>query len=114
MPFSPRFTISSAIAIHLTKIERARGFLEGATLSAEWLRRMSQQALLLEAHHTTLIEGTHLTIDESSRLWLGEPVPEARPDDARELLNYRDAFTLVSDYIASGEPVTEGMIREIH
>ena len=32
----------------------------------------------------------------------------------RELLNYRDAFNLVSEYLDSGEPVTEGLIREIH
>src|SRR5258705_388360 len=34
--------------------------------------------------------------------------------DIRELLNYREAFNLVSDYLGSGEPVTEGLIREIH
>lgn len=102
------------MAAHLATIERARGFLEGATLSDEWVRGMSQRALLLEAHHTTHIEGTHLTLDESSRLLAGESVPEAAPDDARELLNYRDAFAMVSDYLESGDPVTEVLIREIH
>ncbi len=75
---------------------------------------MSQRALLLEAHHTTHIEGTHLTIDQSERLWAGQPVAEAQADDVRELLNYREAFNLVSEYLESGEPVTEGLIREIH
>ena len=112
--FAPRFTITNAIAAGLTTIERARGFLEAATLSDEWVRRMSQRALLLEAHHTTHIEGTHLTIDQSERLWAGQPVPEAQADDVRELLNYREAFNLVSEYLVSGEPVTEGLIREIH
>lgn len=32
----------------------------------------------------------------------------------RELLNYRDAFNLVADYLDSGEPITEALIREIH
>jgi Fic family protein len=112
--FAPRFTISNAITAGLTAIERARGFLEAATLSEEWIRRMSQRALLLEAHHTTHIEGTHLTIEQAERLWSGEMVKEARPDDARELLNYREAFNLVSEYLHGGEPVTEGLIREIH
>lgn len=114
MPFAPIFTISNALATGLTTIERARGFLDAAKLSEDWLRRMSQHALLLEAHHTTHIEGTRLTIEESTRLWAGKRVAEASPDDARELLNYREAFSLVSDYIASGEPVTEGVIRQIH
>jgi len=113
-PFPPRFTISNAIAAGLTAIERARGFLEAATLSEEWMRRMSQRALLLEAHHTTHIEGTHLTIEQAERLWSGERVDDARPDDVRELLNYREAFYLVSEYLNGGDPVTEGLIREIH
>ena len=110
----PRFSISNTLTAGLTTIERARGFLEAATLSDDWVRRMSQRALLLEAHHTTHIEGTHLTIEQAERLWAGEPVPQAQPDDVRELLNYRDAFHLVSEYLDSGEPVTEGLIREIH
>src|ERR1035437_2315404 len=112
--FAPRFTISNAIAASLTAIERARGFLEAATLSAEWIQRMSQRALLLEAHATTHIEGTQLTLEEAERLWTGQTVKDARPDDIRELLNYREAFHFVSDYVDSGEPVTEGLIREIH
>lgn len=75
---------------------------------------MSQRALLLEAHHTTHIEGTHLTIAQAERLWEGRRVDDARPDDVRELLNYRGAFNLVSEYLHSGQPITEGLIREIH
>lgn len=112
--FTPRFTISHSITAALTSIERARGFLEAATLSEQWIERMSARALLLEAHHTTHIEGTELTLDEAARLWAGETVAGAKRDDVRELLNYRDAFNLVSDYLGSGEPITEGLIREIH
>lgn len=112
--FAPRFTITNAITAGLTAIERARGFLDAATLSAEWVKRMSQRALLLEAHHTTHIEGTELTLEQSERLWAGKSVPEAKKDDVRELLNYRDAFNLVSEYLGSGDPITEGLIREIH
>jgi Fic family protein len=75
---------------------------------------MSARALLLEAHHTTHIEGTELTLDEAARLWAGEAVAGAKRDDVRELLNYRDAFNLVSDYLGSGEPITEGLVCEIH
>ena len=67
--FEPRFTISNSITGALTVIERARGFLEAATLSEAWIERMSQRALLLEAHHTTHIEGTQLTLDEAARLF---------------------------------------------
>jgi Fic family protein len=75
---------------------------------------MGAEALIKEAHHTTHIEGTQLTLDQAERLWRGETVPEADPDDARELLNYRSAFEFVSDCLDSGDPITEGLIREIH
>lgn len=114
MSFAPRFTITNPITAALTAIERARGFLEAATLSEQWIERMSQRALLLEAHHTTHIEGTQLTLDEAARLWAGETVEGASRDDVRELLNYREAFNLVAEYLGSGEPITEALIREIH
>ena len=114
MAFEPKYTITDAIAVSLTTIERARGFLEAARLSEDWIAGMQRRALLLEAHYTTHIEGTHLTLDQSERLLSGNAVPEASPDDARELLNYRDAFELVAGYLGSGEAVTEGLVREIH
>jgi len=111
---SPRFTITNAITRDLTAIERARGFLDAAMLSDDWIRRMSQRALLLEAHHTTHIEGTQLTIEQAQQLWEGGAVAEAHKDDVQELLNYREAFQFVSQYLEHGGPITEAMIREIH
>jgi Fic family protein len=112
--FKPKFTITNRITAGLTRIERARGFLEAATLSDAWVHEMGRRALILEAHHTTHIEGTHLTLDQAEQLLEGNPVPEADPDDVRELLNYRNAFEFVSEYLENGLPITEGLIREIH
>jgi Fic family protein len=112
--FAPRFTISNRISAGLMEIDRARGFLEAATLSDEWVRRMSQRALLVEAYATTHIEGTVLTLAEAELVWAGETPEAAHADDVRELLNYRDAFNLVSDYLGSGGPITEVLIRDIH
>jgi Fic family protein len=112
--FRPKFTITNGITSGLTRIERARGFLEAAALSDAWIREMGHRALILEAHYTTHIEGTRLTLAQAERLLEGLPVPEADPDDARELLNYRRAFDFVSEYLETGGPITEGLIREIH
>jgi len=102
--FNPKFTITNRMTAAITQIERARGFLEAARLSDDWVRDMGAEALIKEAHHTTHIEGTQLTLDQAERLWRGEAVPEADPDDARELLNYRSAFEFVSDCLDSGLP----------
>ncbi len=112
--FQPIFTITNPITAGLTLIERARGFLEAATLSEAWVREMGRRALILEAHHTTHIEGTRLTIEQAERLLNGTLIPEADPEDVRELLNYRKAFEFVSEYLKKGGPITEGLIREIH
>ena len=98
MRFIPRFSITNAIAAALTEIERARGFLDAASLSDEWIYSMRSRAFLLEAHHTTHIEGTRLTIEEAADLLAGDDVPGADPDDTRELLNYRDAFKFARDW----------------
>ncbi|MBN2031637.1 MAG: Fic family protein [Deltaproteobacteria bacterium] len=111
---TPRFTITNRITAGLTQIERARGFLEAAKLSEDWLEKMRSRALLLEAHHTTHIEGTRLTLEQAEAILDGRQVAEADPGDVRELLNYRTAFEFVSEYLGREGPITEGLIREIH
>ncbi len=112
--FEPNFTINNRITAGLTQIERARGFLEAATLSEDWVREMGRRAFILEAHHTTHIEGTHLTLEQAEQLLNGNQVPGADPDDVQELLNYRKAFDFVESYLEKGGPITEGLVREIH
>jgi len=53
---------------------------------------MQAHALVLEAHHTTHIEGTHLKPDQSERLIAGEKMVGVDSEDVKELLNYRKAF----------------------
>lgn len=45
-PFRPRFTITNPMTAAITQIERARGFLEAAQLSDDWVREMGERALL--------------------------------------------------------------------
>ncbi|MFZ0959325.1 MAG: Fic family protein [Terriglobia bacterium] len=114
MILAPRFTITNAITAALARIERARGFLDAAKLSEDWISKTQRRALVMEAHHTTHIEGTQLTLGQSERILAGQKVAGARPEDAQELLNYTKAFELVADYLEAGDPITEGLIREIH
>ena len=75
---------------------------------------MQNQALLLEAHHTTHIEGTELTLDQSRQILSGKKVIEANREDVQEIKNYCSAFELVSEYLNNDNPITESLIREIH
>ena len=60
--FKPKFTITNRIISGLTRIVRARGFLEAATLSEDWVREMGRRALILEAHHTTLYHKRRMAV----------------------------------------------------
>jgi hypothetical protein len=53
MSFAPQFEITNSITAELTRIERARGFLDAAKLSEDWIAGMQKRALVLEAHYTT-------------------------------------------------------------
>jgi Fic family protein len=112
--FKPNFTITNKINNALLEIERARGFLEAANLKEEWVRAMQSEALILEAHHSTHIEGTQLTLPEARRILAGELVDEAQTDDRQELLNYRAAIELVSERIVGSPDITEELVKEIH
>lgn len=62
------------------------GFLEAATLSKDWVSKMQARALILEAHHTTHIEGTHLSLDQSERLISGEKMQGVDSEDVKRIV----------------------------
>jgi Fic family protein len=112
--FKPKYSITHKINNSLLEIERARGFLEAAQLKGKWIREMQSEAIALEAHHSTHIEGTRLTLDQAKRILTGKEVPGVHLDDKKELLNYKKAMDFVSQYLEKESPISEGLIREIH
>ena len=57
MSFTPYYSITNTITASLIRIEWARGFLDAAKLSEEWIESMRSRAFLLEAHDSIHIEG---------------------------------------------------------
>ena len=114
MSFEPRFSVTEPITAALTRIERARAFLDTAKLSEDWLATMRSRAFRLEAHHTTHMDGTRLTLEQTEQILAGRAVPDADPDDAREVLNYRDALEFARGYLNDAGAVTDALIRDIH
>ena len=112
--FRPRYTITDRMNRALLEIERARGFLDAANLKEEWLEGKRVDAMVLEAHHSTHIEGTRITLPQAERILAGEEVEGVDRDDRQELLNYREAMDFVSEYLGELTDVTEGLVRQIH
>jgi len=112
--FEPKFTITNKINNFLLEIERVRGFLEATKLKKEWIKKMQSEALILEAHHSTHIEGTRLTLLQAQKILTGKSVKGIRKDDRQELLNYKEAIDFVSEYLDKKSEITEDLIKEIH
>jgi Fic family protein len=111
--FAPRLAVTDALAAALTRAARARAFLDAARLSDGWLATMRARSMVREAYHATHIEGSRLTLEQAERIFSGDAVAE-EPDDARELLNYRDVFAFTCATVDDGALLTEGLVRELH
>ena len=112
--FNPKFTITPKIAKDLSEIERVRGFLDAIRLEGDWLLEMQKQALILESHHSTHIEGTALSLEQARSILEGKKVWGVSRDDEKELLNYKKAMDFISKYLGKEDPIAEGIIRELH
>lgn len=112
--FKPKFTITHRINNALLETERVRGFLEAAKLKEDWIREMKSQALVLESHHSTHIEGTQLTLSQAREILAGKVIKGVRKDDRLELLNYKKAMDFVAKYLGKKSRTTEDLIKEIH
>ncbi|MBI5875763.1 MAG: Fic family protein [Deltaproteobacteria bacterium] len=114
MPFNPKFTIIPKINKALVEIERVRGFLDAVKLKDDWIADMQKKALILESHHSTHIEGTALSLEQAQNILEGKKLKGINRDDEKELLNYKKAMDFISRYLGKEDPITEGIIRELH
>ncbi len=114
MPFIPKFSITLNISNALVEIERVRGFLDAIKLKEKWFSDLQKEILILETHYSTHIEGTALSLEQAKNILEGNKVKDVNADDKKELLNYKKAMGFVSKYLGRDDPITEGLIREIH
>lgn len=114
MIFNPKFIITQKINKSLVEIERVRGFLDAIKLKDEWFADMQKETLILETHYSTHIEGTELSLEQAKSILEGKDIRGIRPDDKKELLNYKKAMDFISKYLGKEDPITEGLIRELH
>ncbi|MDP2682851.1 MAG: Fic family protein [Deltaproteobacteria bacterium] len=112
--FKPKFTITPKINKALVEIERVRGFLDAVKLKDDWIADMQKKALILESHHSTHIEGTALSLEQAQSILEGNRLKGINRDDEKELLNYKKAMDFISKYLGKDDPITEGIVRELH
>ncbi|MEK6646704.1 MAG: Fic family protein [Candidatus Firestonebacteria bacterium] len=112
--FKPKYSITNKINNDLTQIERVRGFLDAIRLKENWIADIQNHTLILESHYSTHIEGTALSLEQAKDILEGIPVKGINIEDRKELLNYKKAMNFISKYLGKDDPITEGLIRELH
>ena len=114
MLYKPKYTITTKINKALVEIERVRGFLDAVNLRDDLISDMQSRALLLESHYSTHIEGTAINLEEAQDILAGKKVKGVSRDDKKELLNYKKAMDFISKYLGKDDPISEGLVRELH
>jgi len=114
MSFKPKYNITTKINKALVEIERVRGFLDAVKLKEDWIADMQKKALLLESHHSTHIEGTALSLEQAKSILEGKKVQGVNRNDEKGLLNYKKAMDFISKYLGKDDPISEGIVRELH
>lgn len=66
-----------------------------------------------EAVLSSKIEGTQATVDEVLEFEAGMPFEGEKAGDIQEIVNYRKALTMASEYLAE-RPITLPLLREMH
>jgi Fic family protein len=112
--YKPKFTITNNINKCLLEIERARGFLDAANLKEEWIKDMQSEALIVESHYSTHIEGTELSLSQAQKILSGRAVRGINRDDRQELLNYKTAMNFIAEYLGVRSEISEELIKRIH
>jgi len=115
IPWSPRFTITPAIARGLMQIEAARALVDHTPLSLAAEAELRSRARMQAAHYSTFIEGNRLTLEEAQRVIADERAEiSGRERDVSEVRNYWNALLRVEEWARKDKPLTEELIKRLH
>jgi len=113
--WSPRFTITSAIARGLMQIEAARALVDHTPLSLAAEAELRSRARMHAAHYSTFIEGNRLTLEEAQRVIADERAEiSGRERDVSEVRNYWNALLRVEEWARKDKPLTGELIKRLH
>ena len=114
MPLTPQFTITSAIAQALMRIEAARQSVEDLPITPSVLAMLRETARLYSTHYSTMIEGNRLTQEEIVRVVEKHEHFPGRDRDEKEVLGYYAALEKLEKLVAVGGAITESQIQLLH
>ncbi|MBT5653916.1 MAG: Fic family protein [Alphaproteobacteria bacterium] len=114
MAFTPRYTISSAMALSLGEIERARQAISDLPITARILTSLRDTARIASTHYSTAIEGNMLSAEEVRAVIAQREHFPNRAKDEQEVQNYYQALNYVEQLANGKEALSEKTIQTIH
>jgi Fic family protein len=112
--FKPNFTINSAIAKHLMRIEAAKEKVATLPLNPKVLTLLRETAKLYTTHYSTMIEGNQLQFQQIHEIIQLDGHFPGRERDEREVKGYYAALAQLEQYAAQGISITEKVIQTLH
>ena len=113
--WSPRFTLTPAIARGLMQIEAARALVEHTPLPPAAEAELRAHARVRAVHYSTFIEGNRLTMSQAKAAIADANLQIAgRERDVSEVRNYWNALLRVEDWAQKKKPLTEELIKRLH
>lgn len=115
LAWSPRFTLTPAIARCLMQIEAARALVDHTPLPPAAEAELRAHARVRAVHYSTFIEGNRLTMAQAKAVMADAKVQIAgRERDVSEVRNYWNALLRVEEWAEKKKPLTEELIKRLH
>jgi hypothetical protein len=92
VPFSPKFSITPALANNLMRIEAARQAVADLPITPAVLASLRETARLYSTHYSTRIEGNRLTLEQVPKVIERHRHFPGRERDEKEVLGYYAAL----------------------
>ncbi len=111
--YSPKYVISNQILRTVGSIEASKEIIENAPLVPSFEKQFQSDAMIRTIHHGTHIEGNDLTLYQTKKILEGAEV-YARARDIQEIINYRNAATLLDELAVKRGGYELDMLKDIH
>jgi Fic family protein len=112
--FKPVYTINTAIAKYLMRIEAAKEKVSLLPVNPMVVASLRETAKLYTTHYSTMIEGNQLNPEEIQKVIQLDGHFPGRERDEHEVKGYYAALAQLEQYSAQGISVTEKIIQTLH
>ncbi len=111
--YSPTYRISNKILKNIGQTEASKEIIESAPLVPSFEKQFQSDAFIRTIYHGTHIEGNDLTLLQTKKVLEGEEV-YGRARDIQEVVNYRNATTLLDELAVKRGGYEVEMLKDIH